>query len=215
MDRPLRHAASLIVFCLVPVAAWADVKPMSLFSDNMVLQRDMPLRIWGMASPGEQVAIALGDTSVKASADAQGRWAAMLPPRPAGGPLEMTISGRNTVTIKNVLVGEVWLASGQSNMDMKLPRADGGPEAVCEAADPALRFFTAGLTLAAEPARDVRGGWRVSTPQDAPEWYAAAYFFAREAPPHAGRGSASSRPRKVGRRPRRGPAVGPCWPIPN
>ena len=95
-------------------------------------------------------------------------------------PSRMTIAGSNTIAIKNVLVGEVWVASGQSNMDMKLPSAEGGPEAGRQAGDPSLRFFTMGLTLAEEPSRDVRGVWRVSTPQEAANWYAAAYFFARE-----------------------------------
>jgi sialate O-acetylesterase len=163
---------------LLPAVARAEVKPMSLFSDNMVLQRDMPLPVWGMALPGETVTVTLAGHKAHATADSQGRWMAKLPAQPAGGPFEMTIAGKNTITLKNVLVGEVWLASGQSNMDMKLPSAAGGPEAVQQAGDPSLRFFSAGLTLATEPARDVRGAWRVSTPQEAANWYAAAYFFA-------------------------------------
>jgi sialate O-acetylesterase len=174
-----RTAISLVLF-LLPAVGRADVKPMSLFSDNMVLQRDVPLAVWGTAAAGEEVAVALAGAKARATADAQGRWMAKLPPQKAGGPFEMTIIGKNTVTIKNVLVGEVWLASGQSNMDMKLSTAEGGAEAVRASGDPSLRLFMAGLTLAAEPARDVRGAWRASTPQETANWSAAAYFFARE-----------------------------------
>ncbi len=153
---------------------------MSLFSDNTVLQRDVRLPVWGAARPGETVTVSLAGSKSQATTDVRGRWTATLPPQPAGGPFEMTIAGSNTIAIKNVLVGEVWVASGQSNMDMKLPSAEGGPEAGRQAGDPSLRFFTMGLTLAEEPSRDVRGVWRVSTPQEAANWYAAAYFFARE-----------------------------------
>src|SRR4051812_28999786 len=94
----------------------ANVKPMALFSDHMVLQQEAPVPVWGTAAPQEKVTVKIGDQNVSVIAGADGKWMLKLAPLKAGGPLEMTIAGDNTITIKDVLVGEVWLCSGQSNM---------------------------------------------------------------------------------------------------
>ena len=96
--------------------ASADVKMAGVFGDHMVLQREMKAPIWGTAEPGEKIVIALGPYRTKATADASGHWTARLGPMEAGGPFTMTVTGKNTITLKDVLVGEVWFCSGQSNL---------------------------------------------------------------------------------------------------
>ena len=102
----------------------ADVKPNPLFSDGMVLQRDRGVPVWGTADAGERVTVQFAGQSVSTTADDQGRWSVRLAPMMAGGPLGMTIAGKNTVELDDVLVGEVWIASGQSNMQWPLSRTD-------------------------------------------------------------------------------------------
>jgi sialate O-acetylesterase len=94
----------------------ADVRLHSLFSDNMVLQQEMRIPVWGSADPGETVTVTLNSQTATAMPDAKGKWMVKLTPMKAGGPLELVASGRNTITVRNVLVGEVWVGSGQSNM---------------------------------------------------------------------------------------------------
>src|SRR5689334_11402081 len=96
--------------------ARGDVKLPSIFGSHMVLQRDLKDRVWGTADPGEEVTVKIGDQSKTAKADGDGRWSVTLDPLPAGGPHTLTVRGKNTVTFDDVLVGEVWLCSGQSNM---------------------------------------------------------------------------------------------------
>src|SRR5882672_2916493 len=95
----------------------ADVQLPAILSDNMCLQANRPLPIWGAAAPGEQVTVTLNDQKQTATAGPDGKWLVKLAALPVGGPLEMTIKGNNALTIKNILIGEVWVASGQSNME--------------------------------------------------------------------------------------------------
>jgi sialate O-acetylesterase len=104
----------------VPVTLLADVTPAGLFGDHMVLQREMPVPVWGTAAPGEAVTVSIAGQSAAAVADAQGKWMVKLKPLKAGGPFEMTVKGNNTITLTDVLVGEVWLCGGQSNMAMRV-----------------------------------------------------------------------------------------------
>src|SRR5205814_111068 len=116
-----RVALAAAVLTLAGPAARADVKPHPLFSDHAVLQRGKPIPVWGTADPGEEVTVMLqspqAGAMATAKAGADGAWTVKLPEQTAGGPYELTIRGKNTVTLKDVLVGEVWVASGQSNME--------------------------------------------------------------------------------------------------
>jgi sialate O-acetylesterase len=98
----------------------ADVTLPKFLSDHMVLQRNMPIHVWGHASPGEEIKVALEKDSAAATADALGRWSVNLPARPAGGPYTLTIRGKNTVEVNDILIGDLWFASGQSNMEIPL-----------------------------------------------------------------------------------------------
>ncbi|HEV2448013.1 MAG TPA: sialate O-acetylesterase, partial [Candidatus Sulfopaludibacter sp.] len=155
------------------------VKLPALISDHMVLQRGMPVRIWGWADPGEAVRVDFQGQSAAAKADADGRWVAWLKPLSAAGPLEMTIAGSNAVTIRDVLVGEVWLGSGQSNMEFALSSAVNHDEEIARADYPLIHLFIVKRVVADKPADDVEGSWQVCSPQSVPRFSAVAYFFGR------------------------------------
>ncbi len=119
--------------------AMADAKLPAVIGDNMVLQREMAVPIWGKADPGEKVTVSLGSQRVRAKADEQGRWMVKLAPLEAGGPLEMHVTAKNRITRSNIFVGDVWVCSGQSNMAWRVQQA-ANPEAEIAAADhPSVR----------------------------------------------------------------------------
>jgi sialate O-acetylesterase len=170
-------AVALLAFCAAP--AVADVRLPALLGSHMVLQRGQALRIWGWAAPGEGVSVSVGGVSGRATAGAEGRWSVDLPAQPAGGPLRMTVAGRNTIELTDVWIGEVWLASGQSNMEFPLARARGGAEAAgagCEG----LRLFTAAKATSLTPKDDVSGEWSVCDAGSAAAFSAVAFYFGQE-----------------------------------
>ncbi|HEY3418283.1 MAG TPA: sialate O-acetylesterase [Armatimonadota bacterium] len=153
----------------------------SFFSDHMVLQRNQPLPVWGTASPNEKVTVNFNGQQRLATAGADGRWTVKLKPCTAGGPYELAVhAGAATVIIKDVLVGEVWIGSGQSNMEMSVAGVKNSAEEIAQANDPQMRLFTVARTMAAEPQQDVKGKWAACTPQTVSSFSAAAYFFGRE-----------------------------------
>jgi sialate O-acetylesterase len=165
-----------LLLCLVAVCVQAAVKLPALISDHMVLQQGVPVRIWGTADPGESVQVAFQGQMVSAKAAANGKWAVWLKPLSAAGPLEMTV---NSVTLKDVLVGEVWVGSGQSNMEFALNNAVNHEEEIAHADYPLMHFFSVKRVVADQPADDVSGAWQVCTPQNAPRFSAVEYFFGR------------------------------------
>lgn len=151
-----------------------------LFSDRMVLQREMPVSVWGKADPGEKVQVRFVGQVVEATADADGKWRAQLAPMPPSAEsCELVVAGSNTVTLRDVIVGDVWLASGQSNMDSPLRSGSTAPE-VAEAKDPLIRFFNVKKAVAAESIEAPDGKWVVSSPSAAPDFSAIGYLFAKE-----------------------------------
>ena len=163
----------------------AASKPLPLvspiFGDNMVLQRGKANTIWGWTDPGEKVRVDVGNKTATATAGSDRRWQAKIQPPPAGGPYTVRIThGSETVELHNVLVGDVWLCGGQSNMGLTLRSARNGEEEVKAANYPEIRFFT----VAAHPAYHhtdlVEGSWKVVTPDDASRISAVAYYFARK-----------------------------------
>jgi len=171
---------STLVLVLCAAGARADVRPSALFSDNMVLQRQAPIPVWGTADAGENVAVALGEAKAQTVAGADGKWMLRLPAQPAASALEMTIRGKNTLRIANVAVGEVWLASGQSNMEFRLPRALNAQAEIAAANFPLIRQFRVGRSIAATPQGELKGQWEAASPQTASDFTAVGYFFARE-----------------------------------
>ena len=159
----------------------ADVRMPSVFSDNMVLQQGRPVTVRGWAEPSEKVTVEFAGQRVGTVADQTGKWSLVLKPlRQSAEAQEMRVAGKNTLVIKNVLVGDVWLASGQSNMEMRLKQAADAAAEIKAADYPSIRFFMVKTEVAPTPKEDCKGEWRVCSPDKAEVFSAAAYFFARE-----------------------------------
>ena len=158
--------AILAVCCLVAVAA-ADVKLPGVFGDHMVLQREMPVPVWGWADPAEQVTVTLGEQSKTATADGAGKWCVKFDPIKAGGPLELKVQGKtNSVQFTDVLVGEVWLCSGQSNMAMSVSGVTNKDAEIASADYPKIRLYTVDRKPAAEPQGQLRRRLATLQPED-------------------------------------------------
>lgn len=158
----------------------ANVTLPAILSDNMVLQRSMPIHIWGHADSGEKVRVTLAGDQASAVAGADGQWQATLKPHAAGGPYSLSVAGKNTLTLSNILIGDLWLCGGQSNMEFTLKRASTATAAIAASTDPLLRFFKVRTAKPASPADDVRGSWVVSGPATAGAMTAVGYFFGRD-----------------------------------
>ncbi len=161
----------------------ADVRMPALFGDHMVLQRDRPLPVWGWAEPSERVRVSLGTVAAETVADQQGKWQLSLPAMEAShAPLEMVVSGRNRIVIKDVLVGDVWVCAGQSNMERTVLQSHNAKQALSEADLPAIRFFQVGRKIAFEPQADCAGQWVVCELGSPAlrKFSAVAYFFGKE-----------------------------------
>ncbi|WP_311136703.1 sialate O-acetylesterase [Hymenobacter cellulosilyticus] len=153
-----------------------------LVSDGMILQRDAPVAVWGWAKPGEKVTVTLAGKTAATTTGPDGRWRASLAKMKAGGPYEMTIAGTNRITLKDVLIGDVWVCSGQSNMETPMSRLrDKYPDVVAQANNPMIRQFNVDLRYAfSGPKADVAGGkWVPTTPQNVLAFSGVAYFFAK------------------------------------
>jgi hypothetical protein len=157
----------------------ASVKLPSVFASHMVLQRDQAVPVWGWAAAGEAIAVSIGDQTKQIIANEHGKWRVQFDPLPAGGPHELKVQGKNTITIKDVLVGEVWLASGQSNMVHIMPYVRDAAREIAAADYPEIRIFTAAAKPAPIPQEDCGGNWLVCNPKNAENVSAVAYFFAR------------------------------------
>ncbi|HET6977069.1 MAG TPA: sialate O-acetylesterase [Pyrinomonadaceae bacterium] len=158
----------------------AEVRLPAIIGDNMVLQQGTKVRIWGHARPGERVNVTFQNKSTEAVADAKGSWQVFIGPLKNSGPAELRVKGDNVLTIKNVLVGEVWLCSGQSNMEWPLANTIGATETMAQANYPEIRMFRVEHHTSAEPLTDLEGRWIVTTPDEAAHFTAVGYFFGRE-----------------------------------
>ena len=152
-----------------------------ILGDNMVLQQEKPARIWGWAKPGADVTVSIAGQKKSATADADGKWKVELDPIRDAAPLEMRVSsGTESLAVKNILPGEVWVCSGQSNMAVTVSEAADAAGEIVKSADPKLRFFTTEFHAPSVPDEDTSGKWVESTPQTAAAFSATAYFFGRE-----------------------------------
>lgn len=168
--------------------AMAAPKLASPFTDHAVLQRDQLLPVWGQAEPGEAIEVSIAGRQAKTTADAKGSWSVKLPPLPAGGPFELKVAGTQTISLKDILVGEVWLCSGQSNMDFTVAKTEkrsyagtrDAEKEIAEAKFPQIRMFTTEWSRAAEPLQTAQGEWKVCSPETVGDFSAVAYFFGRK-----------------------------------
>ena len=170
---------ALLVFLSSGVTGRAAVKPNPLFSDNAVLQQDTPVPVWGAAADNEKVTVQLDGQQVSTTAK-DGKWLVQLPSHKAGGPFTMTITGQNTNSFTNILVGEVWVCSGQSNMEFRLYRASNAVAEIHTANYPQLRMFTVYPKTALNPCDELVGKWMVCTPDTAASFSAVGYYFGRD-----------------------------------
>ncbi len=147
----------------------------------MVLQQEREIHIWGKADPGEKITVTLEEQTRSAPTDADGSWSVHLPPMPAGGPFTIQVRGNKTIQLKDVMIGEVWVASGQSNMTFALSDSLGGVEEIPKADFPQIRLFTVPRKIAMTPQSDtLDAAWHICSPETARDFSAVAYYFARD-----------------------------------
>jgi sialate O-acetylesterase len=184
----MRLSCFLICSLAGSLSLQADVKMPAIFGDHMVLQQEAKIPVWGTAAPGEKVTVTAGDHTGSATAGADGKWRVDLEPfAPNTPPLTVMVAGKNTLKLDDVLIGEVWVASGQSNMEWSLGAAHDGAEEVPKANDPQLRLFYVGHTPSINPQTNLQGQWKLCTPDAAAPFSALAYFFGRELRTHFNR----------------------------
>ncbi|HXX92466.1 MAG TPA: sialate O-acetylesterase [Planctomycetota bacterium] len=156
----------------------AELKVHGLFSDNMVLQSDQAAPVWGTAEPGREITVSIAGQKKTAHTGPDGRWMVKLDPLKAGGPHELAIG--EAITLKNVMVGEVWICSGQSNMEMSVNSSNSAAEEKANAAYPKIRLYTVPRRQADQPEHDLVGSWKECGPDTVGGFSAVAYFFGRE-----------------------------------
>lgn len=180
MTRPAVRLFAWIALVLLAAQASAEVKLPALFSDHMVLQADRPVAVWGWAAAGEAVQATIAGQKQTAATAPDGKWQMKLTPLTAGGPHTLTIQGKNRIVVQDVLVGEVWLGSGQSNMAMTVNRAANFEQEQAAAKLPQIRMFTVDRNPQPSPQIECKGKWTVCSPDSIGPFSATAYFFGRQ-----------------------------------
>ena len=170
---------TLLLLALLATPAQTELKLHGLFKDGMVLQREQPVPVWGTAEPRRSVTVSVAGQKKTATADAAGKWKVVLDPLKAGGPLEVAVAADRTITLRNVLVGEVWLCSGQSNMGWSVRLSANAAEEIAAARHPQIRLFTVPRRESESPETDVDGTWQECSPATIPTFSAVAYYFGR------------------------------------
>lgn len=170
----------LFVFCTA--FAWCNVRLPRLFGDSMVLQRDKPIPVWGWANKGETVTVSFNKQTKTTKAGADGKWKITLNNEAAGGPFQLVVKGKNTIALKDVMVGEVWICSGQSNMEWPVRAAKNAEQEIRAAAYPLIRHLKVHTDVASTPKQDLayESNWATATPASVGNFTAVGYFFARE-----------------------------------
>lgn len=178
--KPIKSCL-LIVLLSGVLCSQANVKPARIFSSNMVLQKGIENTIWGWADKNESVSVSLNGKTVKTKAGKDGKWWAKLPAMEYGGPYTLSLKGKNTVELNNIMIGEVWVCSGQSNMEFQVNRAINADDEIAEANYPNIRLFTVEKKISKTPMSDLETGeWTVCSPQTVSNFSAVGYFFGRK-----------------------------------
>lgn len=181
MTQTIRVKGLVLLFWLGCAGSTiAAVQPHPLFSDHMVLQQGTKVPVWGLAAAGEPITVRFQGQEVTCIAAADGSWRVELAALKAGGPFELIIKGNNVVKLKDVLVGEVWICSGQSNMEWPLQASKDAQTALDHCADPGLRLFTVAHAVALEPRSSLKGTWAECQSKSAKGFSAVAYYFGRD-----------------------------------
>jgi sialate O-acetylesterase len=183
---PIDGAAMKNIFWLLfacwilPIGTSANVRLASIFGNRMVLQRHAEVPVWGTAQKDEKITVAFADQRVTATANETGQWMVRLAPMSEGGPYEMIVSGDDTVRLSDILVGEVWLCSGQSNMELAVERTTNAKEEIAAARYPMIRLFTVKRAVAESPQESCTGSWSACDSSSVRKFSGAAYYFGRK-----------------------------------
>ena len=173
-----------LISILTCYSLYANVKVPKIFGGHMVLQRNKLIPVWGWADANEKISVQFNHQTKTTKADKSGKWVIKLDNENAGGPYQLIVKGKNTVAFNDVLVGEVWICSGQSNMEMPIEgwgKINNYEQEIAEANYPMIRHFKVPNTISATPKEDIAGGeWKICNPATAGDFTAAGYFFARE-----------------------------------
>ncbi|HEY5747820.1 MAG TPA: sialate O-acetylesterase [Chryseolinea sp.] len=178
--RTYRFTILFLVLLVAAPLCRAEVRLPKIFGNNMVLQRDLPLHFWGWASPGEEVKVVMGVRTVSVKGNSQGKWSCVLPAMPAGGPYEVVVNGTNRIELKNILIGDVWICGGQSNMQWRLDQTPYEEKDSVLLKRGNIRLFTVPFDMDYQPREDVKGnGWQTLSLQTIREFSAVGYHFGK------------------------------------
>ena len=172
---------SLFILLLFSLMATANVRMPLLFSDGMVLQRNKPIPVWGWADANEKVEVRFNKQTKTITADSTGKWMVNLNAEKAGGPFELSIIGKNKIVITNVLVGEIWICSGQSNMEFQVNKTMNSEKEINDSNYSMIRHFGVAQDLSGFPKEDLKAGkWTVCNKENVGDFSAVGYFFAKK-----------------------------------
>jgi len=185
IHTPVRILAAALLLACGARSGKCQAKLPGILSSHMVLQRDRPIHVWGWSAPGEKVAVEFHGVTRAAAGDSLGNWSVYLPPEAAGGPYQLTVTATNKIVLEDVLIGDVWFASGQSNMEMPLKGFTGAPlknsaEEIAHAGQAQIRLIQIPHKAVDLPQRNSDASWTVCTPETAANFSAVAYLFGRE-----------------------------------
>ncbi len=181
MKKNLKLLVPILFLAFLSGNLFADVKLPKIFSSNMVLQQGIEIAVWGWADRNESITVSMNGTTVKTKAGKNGSWSVRLPAMDYGGPHTLTVKGKNMVEFTDVLIGEVWICSGQSNMAWTVKNSNDPETEIASADYPQIRLFQVPLRMSEVPLNDIEEGeWKVCTPGTIPDFSAVAWFFGRE-----------------------------------
>ena len=179
----MKNTVCIVVTFFFSLYVMANISLPKIFADNMVLQRNQLIPVWGWAAPNEKITLQFNQQTKVTKADKAGKWSVKLEPEMAGGPYQLNITGKNKITIDNILVGEVWICSGQSNMEMPIAgwgKINNYQQEIAAADYPQIRHFKVPNTVSTKPEENITGGdWKICSPANAGDFTATGYFFAR------------------------------------
>lgn len=185
MNRIFTKSSSLLLLLSLCGSLYtplqANIRLPQLFTSHMVLQRDRPIPLWGWADTKETITITFKGQTQTVVAGKDGTWRITLKPEPTGGPFDLSFKGKNQIVLQDILLGDVWICSGQSNMEWEVEETENAPQEIAHAQFPQIRHFKINKTLAIVPQSDIpSGGWNICSPETVAKFTAVGYFFARE-----------------------------------
>jgi sialate O-acetylesterase len=177
----MKNILFALIFLLATAVSYAGVVLPKVFTSNMVLQRSKPVKVWGWADKGEKITVQFNAQKLTVKAGKEGAWMVTLQPMEAGGPYEMKIDGKNNIVLSNILIGDVYICSGQSNMEFALRNANNAAKEIATSSYPNIRLFTVKKAMSFAEKKDVQAdAWAECGPSTSGDFSAVAYFFARK-----------------------------------